>query len=175
WGWAGFEWDGGGGGEGWVRRSEEFGQADETQSRCKGTDDREFSGPVWSDDRDGRRWRGRCRTRNGCILHRDPSLTNMLKPTSHILLQTTFQQYSDGFRYRGWQSIPIGFAPQDRCEQIRNRFAFKRLLARQQLKYNTTERPDITSTIDLSPARLFRTHVGCGSENYSLDARACRH
>src|SRR5215813_3181960 len=99
----------------------------------------------------------------------------MLKPASHIFLQTAFQQYPDGFRYRRWQSTPIGFAPQDRCEQIRNRFAFKRLLTRQQLKYNTTKRPNITSAIDLSAARLFQTHVGCGSENYSLDADACRH
>ena len=63
------------------------------------------------------------------------------------------------------QQVPFRFGLDDGCQCIRDRFAAKCLLSRQQLKEDAPERPNISALIYGLPARLLGAHVRRGAEN----------
>src|SRR5262245_10226625 len=97
-------------------------------------------------------------------------VTDVAEPQPLILFETALQQANHSGRCRREQRAPVWGALENGGNCIRRSLSEKGATARQELVEKTPECPDIGPLIDRMPARLLRTHVRHGPEQYAVFA-----
>src|SRR5215510_919556 len=102
------------------------------------------------------------------LLHLDPCISNIAKPTMPILSQTMFEQLTDRRWRAGGERLPIRLSTENAHQRVGDCLSIrKRLTAREHFIQDAAERPHIAPLVRGPASRLLGTHVRGGAQDYS--------
>jgi hypothetical protein len=97
----------------------------------------------------------------------DAGLADVAESLARILLEATSRELPKRSRHIRGQELPLGASFEDGRERVRDRRPVEELSPREHLEEDDTVRPDVCALVDALAPRLFRRHVGGGSEDHA--------
>ena len=86
---------------------------------------------------------------------RDPRISDVAQAMSRIANEARLDEPFDPWRRMDGQGIPVGFAGENRSEDISHRLAAEKLYTGEHLVEHHAEGPDVGPFVHDLPARLF--------------------